>query len=242
MCNSEDVTDLDVRRCVGKAAGFWGGGEKERELARWEEWSVKSGLAKSSGAGMEAVVSCPTVDCTGLFVADARKRRSKTDRECKSYYSIFRLTYRPPMKNGNDKRRVWCDLCKAGFCIVCRRKWTQPRKRFREMTEQQRHGVFYGPNVTPPTDTHSGKSCVAFKGGNIKISDNNFVAENVKNCPFCSLAVERTYGCNHISCRCGRHWCFVCEESWNRVHYQCRDETGTTFSRGGGANGDCLVS
>lgn len=77
LCNSEDVTDLDVRRCINKAAGWFRGGERDRETSRWEEWSVKSGLAKSRGVGVEAVVSCPTLDCTGLFVADAKKLKRK---------------------------------------------------------------------------------------------------------------------------------------------------------------------
>jgi hypothetical protein len=31
-----------------------------------------------------------------------------------------------------------------------------------------------------------------------------------KECPGCSIAVDRTHGCNHITCRCGTHWCFEC--------------------------------
>ena len=31
-----------------------------------------------------------------------------------------------------------------------------------------------------------------------------------KDCPGCGVAVEKTSGCNHITCPCGTHWCFVC--------------------------------
>ncbi|KAJ7273089.1 hypothetical protein C8J57DRAFT_265998 [Mycena rebaudengoi] len=32
----------------------------------------------------------------------------------------------------------------------------------------------------------------------------------VKRCPACSVWIERTEGCNHMSCRCGAHMCWVC--------------------------------
>ncbi|KAL5820052.1 hypothetical protein ACOSQ4_023894 [Xanthoceras sorbifolium] len=34
--------------------------------------------------------------------------------------------------------------------------------------------------------------------------------ENVKTCPVCGFTIEKTEGCNHIECRCGRHICWVC--------------------------------
>ncbi|XP_019193603.1 PREDICTED: ATP-dependent RNA helicase DEAH11, chloroplastic-like [Ipomoea nil] len=36
--------------------------------------------------------------------------------------------------------------------------------------------------------------------------------ENVKNCPDCSLTIEKVDGCNHIECKCGKHVCWVCLE------------------------------
>lgn len=33
-----------------------------------------------------------------------------------------------------------------------------------------------------------------------------------RECPGCSVATEKTGGCNHITCRCGADWCFVCGE------------------------------
>lgn len=36
---------------------------------------------------------------------------------------------------------------------------------------------------------------------------------NEKQCPNCNVITEKISGCNHISCRCGKHWCFKCEQS-----------------------------
>ncbi|XP_072991689.1 ATP-dependent RNA helicase DEAH12, chloroplastic-like [Typha latifolia] len=42
---------------------------------------------------------------------------------------------------------------------------------------------------------------------------------HVKDCPSCGHTIEKVEGCNHIECRCGRHVCWVCLESFN-----CSDE------------------
>mmetsp|Transcript_2154 Transcript_2154/g.5037 ORF Transcript_2154/g.5037 Transcript_2154/m.5037 type:complete len:726 (+) Transcript_2154:2287-4464(+) len=34
--------------------------------------------------------------------------------------------------------------------------------------------------------------------------------EKVKKCPRCKQAVEKSEGCNHITCRCKHHFCYVC--------------------------------
>ncbi|KAF9454427.1 hypothetical protein P691DRAFT_717469 [Macrolepiota fuliginosa MF-IS2] len=33
---------------------------------------------------------------------------------------------------------------------------------------------------------------------------------NVKRCPSCRVWVEKTEGCNHMSCKCGVHFCWIC--------------------------------
>jgi hypothetical protein len=33
----------------------------------------------------------------------------------------------------------------------------------------------------------------------------------IKKCPMCSQETEKTGGCNHITCNCGCHWCWICE-------------------------------
>lgn len=38
--------------------------------------------------------------------------------------------------------------------------------------------------------------------------------ENVKKCPVCGFTIEKVEGCNHIECRCGKHVCWVCLESF----------------------------
>ena len=46
---------------------------------------------------------------------------------------------------------------------------------------------------------------------------NNFV----KKCPKCGIIIEKSNGCNHITCtQCGYQWCWLCNEKYNILHFQ----------------------
>ena len=34
--------------------------------------------------------------------------------------------------------------------------------------------------------------------------------KNYKQCPFCGNAIEKTEGCNHMKCNCGKQFCYNC--------------------------------
>jgi hypothetical protein len=36
----------------------------------------------------------------------------------------------------------------------------------------------------------------------------------IRPCPTCGTMVEKSYGCDHITCQCGGHWCFRCGEAF----------------------------
>ncbi|KAJ2936675.1 hypothetical protein H1R20_g413, partial [Candolleomyces eurysporus] len=35
-------------------------------------------------------------------------------------------------------------------------------------------------------------------------------SNNIKRCPSCNVLTEKTEGCNHMACRCGAHFCWIC--------------------------------
>jgi len=42
------------------------------------------------------------------------------------------------------------------------------------------------------------------------------VENGVKDCPACEMAIEKTYGCNHMECMaCGIHICWTCMQTFN---------------------------
>lgn len=50
-------------------------------------------------------------------------------------------------------------------------------------------------------------------------------APDMKKCPSCDTMVQWTGGCDHITCRCGIHWCFVCENEFTEYNIYNHMET-----------------
>lgn len=55
-----------------------------------------------------------------------------------------------------------------------------------------------------------------------------WIMVNTKMCPFCKKNVERSEGCNFMSCKppggCGNSFCYVCSKPWapyHNDHYKC---------------------
>ena len=39
-------------------------------------------------------------------------------------------------------------------------------------------------------------------------------SQNAKPCPWCSQLVEKSHGCNHLTCNCGAQFCYRCRSLW----------------------------
>lgn len=42
-----------------------------------------------------------------------------------------------------------------------------------------------------------------------------WLENNTERCPRCKQPIEKNDGCNHISCRCGHHFCWACMRPWS---------------------------
>jgi hypothetical protein len=65
---------------------------------------------------------------------------------------------------------------------------------------------------------------------------NEWVAENGgKRCPRCRSVIEKTAGCNHITCRCGAHFCWACETTFKRrnIYQHMEDVHGGAWAGDG---------
>ena len=40
------------------------------------------------------------------------------------------------------------------------------------------------------------------------------ICEEWQTCPGCNTVVELNFGCNHITCRCGTQFCYLCAAPW----------------------------
>ncbi|KAK4451514.1 hypothetical protein QBC34DRAFT_57111 [Podospora aff. communis PSN243] len=106
----------------------------------------------------------------------------------------------PALRAGNDSfgRSALCRKCHTKTCIVCNEKF------------------HFGPCPTPrslgtrrkrPTADELFRRLSARRGW--------------KACPSCKRVVEKTEGCNHISCVCGIHWCYRCGKAPYDNHGPC---------------------
>ncbi|KAF7563543.1 hypothetical protein G7046_g596 [Stylonectria norvegica] len=55
-----------------------------------------------------------------------------------------------------------------------------------------------------------------------------------KDCPRCGVATQKTYGCDHISCPCGAHWCYACgkDVGYDKIYAHMSDEHGGWWGGG----------
>ncbi|KAK0117367.1 hypothetical protein ONS96_013197 [Cadophora gregata f. sp. sojae] len=71
---------------------------------------------------------------------------------------------------------------------------------------------------------HEGFSCEEFDCDESQIerleadeATAKLLSKNSKVCPACNQGVTKTDGCDHLQCRCGQEWCFVCLASWENI-------------------------
>ena len=72
--------------------------------------------------------------------------------------------------------------------------------------------------TTCQTTAHDGMTCHVYRRVGTE-GDEEFRTwkrdNDVKDCPGCSVPIEKSYGCNHMECRnCGTHICWVCLETF----------------------------
>lgn len=56
----------------------------------------------------------------------------------------------------------------------------------------------------------------------------DFFQDNLhyRQCKKCKIVIEKNQGCNHMTCRCGNQFCYVCGENWTAAHYGNHDANG----------------
>jgi len=59
---------------------------------------------------------------------------------------------------------------------------------------------------------HTGITCEQAKLLNENKGDKNiaYIIQNTQQCPACKRSIEKEEGCDHIKCKCGIYFCFVC--------------------------------
>ena len=144
------------------------------------------------------------------------------------YRDIVELVLQNPTiqryPESKDGRRCICPKCHALFCGLCRRPWKNVQRGGGSGGSGGGLGLFFGQHKRI---SHDGDTCDSYTSkfeGNQDMNSSSFFAAqsiNARMCPGCSMWVERISGCNHMTCRCGMEWCYVCETKWSQSHYSC---------------------
>lgn len=86
----------------------------------------------------------------------------------------------------NSIARVTCPLCKRATCLNCK--------------------VSFHVNLTcEEYNTTNPDELAVF---------NDFIGKRWMRCSKCLFWIERNEGCNHMTCKCGFQFCYVCGEKW----------------------------
>ncbi|GJN25810.1 hypothetical protein PR202_gb13688 [Eleusine coracana subsp. coracana] len=98
------------------------------------------------------------------------------------------------VSGGGGARDVSCD-CGHGFCFGC------------------------GEEAHRPVSCETVR---AWAAKNASDSENaNWVLTHTKLCPGCRKHIEKNQGCNHMTCRCGHQFCWLCFDPWGNQHTHC---------------------
>ncbi|KAK4631220.1 E3 ubiquitin-protein ligase itt1 [Fulvia fulva] len=100
-------------------------------------------------------------------------------------------------------RLAVCEKCSLAFCKVCYMGW---------------HGPFARCYPRDPNELSAEEK-----------ASYEYIRKNTSPCPYCNAPVQKTMGCNHMSCfQCRTHFCYLCG-SWldGNNPYQHFNKAGT---------------
>jgi IBR domain, a half RING-finger domain len=134
----------------------------------------------------ERLWHCPAPDCSYVCFITTATSRDP---------SPGRLFGRPMY--GPDMRRILCPNCRVASCQVCSTAWS-----------------------TGAVD-HAGITCAAYAerqatADGFALLEQWKMRAGVQPCRRCHAAIEKTAGCDHMTCRCGYEFCWICGLEWSR--------------------------
>lgn len=122
------------------------------------------------------------------------------------------LSCQCPVLKEQDSTMAACGQCSFVFCMQCRRAWhgVAPCRVTRKDREALRKAYESGtPEERAALEARYGTA--AMKRIIEEAVSEQWLLENAKECPSCSAQIQRTEGCNKMTCRqCHADFCWLC--------------------------------
>ncbi|XP_076128234.1 E3 ubiquitin-protein ligase RNF217 [Alosa pseudoharengus] len=163
-----------------------------------------------------AVVACPITECSGfleesvvlahLAAEDVDKYKyflelsrldvgTKPCPQCNQFTSLKSRSGAPAStRSAEHKYKVQCSKCQFVWCFRCHAPW------------------------------HDGLKCRDYRKGDKLLRDWASVIEhgqrNAQKCPRCKIHIQRTEGCDHMTCtQCNTNFCYRCGERYRHMRF-----------------------
>jgi hypothetical protein len=122
---------------------------------------------------------------------------------------------RPQLFDTNIGLLTHCDHCRTSFCFDC----GNPPHVGRPCLGSE--ATINGMSRPPAAATAAATVDMVMQQRFVHEIESNRM--NVRNCPHCGIHIEKTGGCNHMTCKCGHHFCWLCQSDWTSVHFCGRE-------------------
>ncbi|KAG2370195.1 hypothetical protein BDR07DRAFT_1447129 [Suillus spraguei] len=175
-------------------------------------------------------VGCPDPACvkTGHEAGEEDRKRWKWLREKRAFERDPGMVRCPvtscqtavPSPEEEDEigwgRLRTCPRCEYVFCACCRRTWHGPivecmTKCVTEPFVMEYMGLAKGDGRRVEIERWWGKKKV--KRLILERKNREWISRNCTECPGCGVQVEKSVGCNHMTCiKCKQHFCNLCGE------------------------------
>lgn len=193
-------------------------------------------------------IECPSSDCTELIPPGLvqelvppelfeRYDRLLLQRTLDGMKDIVYCP-RPPCRcvtvKEEDCNMAVCPCCKFSFCILCKRTWhgISPCKLLpddmKELKEMYDSG---NADVRHSLEQQYGRQHLmkAFD----EYDSSKWIKSNSKRCPNCQANIEKSHGCNKMTCsNCNCNFCWLCEAMLSRHNPYSHFHVGTTSCGG----------
>lgn len=165
-------------------------------------------LINSINSGPNSIITqCPMDNCRTIVTRDLFEELLPKE--------VF-FKYEMYVKNSfvnNRKNAKWCPSpgCKYGV------------EALRKINKEINCKCGYSWCFTCGEESHKPISCELFNKWNQVLSENDkneknkremWDRSNTKRCPSCKSGIEKNRGCNHMTCRCGYEFCWLCLGDW----------------------------